>query len=368
MKKNLTRLNKAGRRRKLLLLIPGVLLLLLVGGVIYVQSLLGLVKEPDETGDPTMAEEDIFNEDDYVVDETTATTALRVTRAPGETAPPTSTPLPTPTETPVKQQDEEMTSALKSLSMASDKQVYNLLLIGTDRRPGEYNGRADTIMVLSVNRRTKQIHLVSLMRALYVTIPGHQSSMINAAFSWGGAKLLMQTIEQNFRIPIHDYVLIDFNGFIRAIDAVGGIPINLTPAEVEYLLTKRPDAAIQPGVNHLDGDLTLWYARIRKIDSDFTRTSRQRVVIETLIRQLGQRSLGELDGIARQILPYIKSNRSGSSLLALMGDAYSWRKYPISQLMIPIRNSYSTIIVRRAQMIRFDVTKNVQKLQDFLYG
>jgi len=223
------------------------------------------------------------------------------------------------------------------------------------------------VMILSVNKRTDEIHIVSLMRAMFVKIPGKGYSMINAAFSWGGASLLIKTIEENFKIPIHDYILINFNGFRQAIDTIGGIELYLSEAEVTLLNERFSAASFVIGNNTLNGNQALAYARIRKIDSDFTRTGRQRTVVEALIRKVRGMSLGELDGLARQILPLVRSSRSGSSLLGLITDAYSWRNYPVKQLLIPVSNSMDLIIVRGAQMYRFDVTTNVEKLQTFLY-
>ncbi|MDW7658948.1 MAG: LCP family protein [Bacillota bacterium] len=364
--KKLTKKNK----RVLMFAIPAVIFLVVVIAVgSYVASLINLVKPPDFTGDATLHESDIFEPDDYVTTTTGTTTAANhTTRTTGKPGDPTT--IETTIETtidPVVILAEEHDAALSSLPMAADNQVYNILLIGTDNRGNELNGRSDAMLILSVNKRTDKIQIVSLMRALYVKIPGREHSMLNAAFSWGGASLLKRTVEENFRIPIHDYIVINFYGFEQVIDQIGGITISLTEAEIGYLVEKNPGAVLQVGENSLNGRLALWYARTRKIDSDFTRTSRQRIVMETLIRKIGQMSLSELDGLARQILPLVKSSRTGSSMLALVADAYAWRNYPIRQMMIPINNSYKSIVVRGVQMYRFDVTANVEKLQQFLY-
>ena len=205
------------------------------------------------------------------------------------------------------------------------------------------------------------------MRALYVMIPNHEYSMLNAAFSWGGPSLLLKTINENFRIKVDDYVLIDFSGFVQAIDAAGGVDIDLTEAEVAYLLKYHPDRVIAVGVNHLDGILALEYARIRKIDSDFRRTGRQRNLIEAMIRKMSAMSATDLDALARQILPLVRTNRTGSSLVSLAVDSLSYSGFPISQLMIPINKTHDMMIVRGVQMERFDARANIEALQNFLY-
>jgi len=355
-----------------LLLIP-VLLLVVVffAARTYLLSLFNLVEEADFTGDIHLRETDIFESDDFVTPVVTAgTTPVTQFTGPLPSKPGGHTETQLTTETtadPLIEIIAGVEDELARLDMMADNQVYNLLLIGTDNRGSELNGRSDTIMILSVNKRTNELHLVSLMRAIFVKIPGKDYSMINAAFSWGGAKLLIKTIEENFKIPIHDYVLINFNGFIQAIDTIGGLEIQLTEKEAAHLNQIIGIDMLVAGPNLLNGTFALEYARIRKIDSDFTRTGRQRAVIEALISKVRGMSLGEIDGVARQILPLVKSSRSGSSLLSLVADGYAWRNYPISQLLIPVDNSMDLIVVRGAQMYRIDFIANVDKLQKFLY-
>ena len=365
--------NRKKQKNRILLLIIPVLLLIVVffAARTYLLSLFNLVEEADFTGNIQLRETDIFESDDYVTPVVTAdTTPVTQFTGPLPSKPGGHTETQPTTETTVDPLIEIIAGVedeLARLDMMADNQVYNLLLIGTDNRGSELNGRSDTIMILSVNKRTNELHLVSLMRAIFVKIPGKDYSMINAAFSWGGAKLLIKTIEANFKIPIHDYVLINFNGFIQAIDTIGGLEIQLTEMEAAHLNQIIGIDTLAAGTNLLNGAFALEYARIRKIDSDFTRTGRQRAVIEALISKVRGMSLGKIDGMARQILPLVKSSRSGSSLLSLVTDGYAWRNYPISQLLIPVSNSMDLIVVRGAQMYRIDFIANVEKLQKFLY-
>ncbi|MEA4888181.1 MAG: LCP family protein [Clostridiaceae bacterium] len=332
----------------------------------YVLSLANLVQPPDFTGDPLIPESDLFDPEETVTETAEPTDRPR----PSGGAETGTTGEPTTAETtvdPLIEAEKEQDAATGSFSILQDKQVYSILLIGTDNRGNEINGRSDSMMILSVNKRTRKIHLVSLMRALYVRIPNHGYSMLNASFSWGGAKLLLKTIRENFRIQIDDYLIINFNGFKQAINTVGGIDIDLTAAEAQYLALSYPDAGLLTGVNHLDGELALAYSRLRKIDSDYRRTGRQRTVIQALIRKLGGLNPVELDALARELLPLIKSNKSGTDLLALALDGLSYSQYPISQLMLPVDGSHKTIIVRRAQMEWYDAAKNIKKIQQFLY-
>ena len=183
-------IKKLDKKAKLLrwIGIPLAVLMVVGGGIaIYVKSLTDLVKPADFTGDPSLDESDIFNPDDYVATPTPDLDPLNVNKPHP----------PTPTKGPSELQLLEIAheEALDQIPMASDSMVYNVLLIGTDNRGNEINGRSDAMMILSVNKRTKTIHIASLMRALYVKVPGRGYTMLNAAFSWGGASLLIKTIE-----------------------------------------------------------------------------------------------------------------------------------------------------------------------------
>ena len=384
--------------RKTFIWLSAILAVLTVVAVIYFNVLYNLMDRTEITGDPTIAESDLAEPDDLLplasgdstteptepsssetrpqptsaqtlsptpsqtVNQTTGTSSSG--KSEGGTIVSTDVPTTTPTTTPTT----EPTLSIQSLyPIKFSNDVYNILLVGTDTRGEGFAGRSDAMMILSVNRKTRKIHLVSLMRGLYVAIEGHDRSMLNNAYSWGGSKLLLQTIRENFRIQIDDYVVINFAGFRQAIDIVGGVEVTLTQAEVHYLLLAFPGTQIQVGNNLLNGDLALCYARIRQIDSDYRRTSRQRAVIESLISKLEVSSAGQLDATVRQLLPLVKTNLSLTRMISLAVNALKYKSYPIRQLMIPIAGTYQTILVRGIQMTQYDEVKNVEALQQFLY-
>ena len=322
-----------------LLVLVGILLLTAGGTYAYLRSLTDLVEPGEVTGNPSLQESDLI-EPAETVDETDSTEAM------GE----------------AKNEQGEV----EVIDLRNDPDVYNILLIGSDRRGTELNGRSDSMIIFSINKRTKKIHLVSLMRALYVNIPGREFGMLNASFSYGGSKLLRQTIEDNLRVRIDDYIMIDFSGFQAAIDKVGGIDISLTQKEVDFI-KKYYGTELQAGENHLDGRLALAYSRIRYIDSDYARTGRQRKVIELLLRKAMNSSIGEIDGLAREILPLVKTNLSGNELISLAISVIDYRNYEIKQLMLPVEGSFKTIYVRKMEMVQFDFNKNITALHSFIY-
>lgn len=140
----------------------------------------------------------------------------------------------------------------------SDKQVTNILLIGTDRVQDGIQ-RSDTMMLVSIDNKNKKVKLTSFLRDLYVEIPTIGKNKLNASYSNGGAALTMQTIENNFRINIDKFVSIDVDSFAEIIDKMGGIEVNISQAEADEM-NRVMDAQMSAGTNHMRGTLALYYS------------------------------------------------------------------------------------------------------------
>ena len=165
--------------------------------------------------------------------------------------------------------------------VAQNDNVINILLIGQDRREGEGRARSDSMILCSVNKKAKTITMISLMRDMYVQIPGYQDNRINASYAFGGMTLLDACIEENFGVVVDGNVEVDFSGFTGIIDAVGGIDIELTASEAKYLNRRgnwdfENNAGtwqLQEGLNHLTGSQAFAYSRIREVgNGDIGRT------------------------------------------------------------------------------------------------
>jgi LCP family protein required for cell wall assembly len=323
------------------MIVCGVLLLVSLGGYAYLSGLLDRVDRTPVTGNPSLQDEDLVHPDDQV-DETDSADGIEGAAADYQAA--------------------------SLIAIPQDTAVRNILLIGTDMREGEKTGRSDAMIILSINARSKTIHLTSLMRAMYVAIPGKDWSMLNHAFAWGGSDLLLQTIENNLRIKIDDYLVINFAGFTEAIDQVGGVEIELTAKEATYLNSDLGTTRWQAGLRRLDGAAALAYARIRKLDSDFVRTSRQRAVLESLLQQSRTLSPAQMNNLAESLLPLVRTNLTRNELLALVVDGLQARHYPVSQLMLPEAEYRERIYVRKMEMYRFDYQKTISRLHAFIYG
>lgn len=160
----------------------------------------------------------------------------------------------------------------------------NIVLLGSDKRPHSGAWRTDSMIIVSVDTENNIVRLLSLPRDLWVYIPGHGDERINTAELWGelarkgsGPERVKQTIYYNLGIPIHYYVRVDFQGFMRIVDTVGGIDV-----DVECPLS---DINLSAGVHHMDGKQALRYARSRYSTNDFDRGRRQRKVLMALWEQ-----------------------------------------------------------------------------------
>jgi len=239
--------------------------------------------------------------------------------------------------------------------------ITNVMLIGVDGRDSEgYSARSDTNMILSVNTDTKTIKLASLLRDTWVTVPeldfdgdGYADyCKLNAAFYYGGFEKLSATIEQNFKLDINQYIAVDFAAFEKAVDALGGVDIELTAEEAAFIPKESddPDRFATPdnpdleplgseaGIYHLNGQQSLAYCRIRTLyaASDFRRQSNQRKVIDQLMTKAKTMNFATLTGVLTAVLPYVQTNMSKQELLNYAASALQYTNYTIeSDFSVP---------------------------------
>ncbi len=181
-----------------------------------------------------------------------------------------------------------------------DNQTATFLLLGSDKRPGQKYFRTDTIIIAAVRPSAGQVTLISVPRDLYVYIPTIGMDRVNAAYEYGqmhqypggGTALLKDTILYNLGIRIDHLAIVDFDGFRRIVDTLGGLDVPVFCAYTDWRLidpSLDPENennwalyTVGPGVVHMDGDLALWYARSRKKSDDFDRGRRSQEVIRAL--------------------------------------------------------------------------------------
>ena len=227
-------------------------------------------------------------------------------------------------------------------NIMSSQDVINVLLIGADSRDGTNSGNTDVMMIVSLNKKTKQITLCSLLRDSYLYVEGKNKqafTKLNAAFSMGeNADCLIKTIEHNYKIKIDNYAMVNFESFGRIVDAMGGIEVEVTQQDSNNCYKKFGEALPVGNKVTLNGRQTVYFCRDRNYtDGDVTRTSKQRKVIEAIIDKVKGASLSDLDKYLDLLLPEIYTGYTESEILSLGMEALTngWAKYSRKQLTVP---------------------------------
>lgn len=255
--------------------------------------------------------------------------------------------------------------------------VINILLVGRDARDSNERGRTDSMIVMSLNRKTQQISMVSLMRDTYVAIPGYSNNKLNAAYFFGGYELLDETISQNYGIEIDYNVGVNFEGFKDVIDQLGGIDITLTAAEAEYINNDIDSASgshCVEGVNHLSGTNALVYARARNVSTgqeanDFGRTYRQRMVLTTVYKELMSKPLTEIWTIMDSIMDCIQTDMTNTEIVSIGTEFYNMGIDSMQSYRLPCDNEYTDETINRMAVLNitdWDTTR--AHLQEWLYS
>ncbi len=261
----------------------------------------------------------------------------------------------------------------ESLLYSDDEQI-NILLVGIDAREGETESRSDTMMLVTLDNKNGEIKLTSFLRDSYVSIAGRdRKEKLNAAYLRGGIQTLVDTLEMNFKVSIPYYVVVDFEIFTTIVDELGGINVDVTEKESYYTYhsgSVNVPVRIEAGEDILlNGEQALWYSRIRKLDSDFMRTERQRKVITAIIEKTLQQDIPAIIELAETIIPLVKTNLSSKEIMsigvkALLKQAYS---YPIVQQPIPADNTWSSKSISGiGSCLVMDFDKNIKIMQNFL--
>ena len=243
--------------------------------------------------------------------------------------------------------------------------IENYLILGVDTR-GEEKSRSDTMMLLSWNRETNDMKLVSFMRDIYADIPGYQSYKLNTAYYLGGVPLLQETLNNLFDIPIHHYAMIDFKSFETLIDILAPNGIEM---DVEKDMGGLIYVEIKKGLQNLNGKELLGYARFRgDAEGDFGRVARQQKVIEALKNELlSPKNVANMPKFIGATQGYITTDLSSKDQLATALKAVSGGDINVEKMTIPAEGTYKINNYRHAgEVLEIDVAKNLQILHEFL--
>lgn len=257
------------------------------------------------------------------------------------------------------------------------KNVVNILLVGMD----ESGLRSDSMIIASVNKKTKTITLASVYRdcLTYAEINGRDRYLkLNQVAQYASLNRTIETIENNFKIEIDDYVAVDFTSFPKVIDTVGGVSIDITDAEYRWLLNHEGVNVGGSGTQRLNGDQALAYCRIRYLDSDgdVSRANRQRKVLTSLLDASRSASMGQITNLLDALLPAVTTSMSRTGILSLATQALSgqWYNYQVKSIDVPSeearegQNGVSTSVESNAWVWLVDYPLAAQEMQLALYG
>ena len=204
-----------------------------------------------------------------------------------------------------------------------DRKIVNLLLIGQDRRENETASRADSVILCTFNKSSGNLTMTSFLRDLYLPIPGRGSDRLNAAYAYGGAKLLRETLTENFGVRIDGSIEVDFSRFSEVIDVLGGVEIELRQDEAE-VINFETGSSLTEGRHLLNGSQTLAYSRIRSLDpnGDFSRTDRQRKVMRAVVDAYRDAGLPVLMKLMKQVIPMLSTDMTEARLLKLALEVF----------------------------------------------
>lgn len=216
------------------------------------------------------------------------------------------------------------------------KGYRNIALFGVDSRDGslQTGARSDSIMVISINQETKDVKITSIYRDTCLKVPGYGFSKATHAYAYGGAELSMSMLNTNLDLDITEFATVDFGVLAKIIDAVGGIDLDISDAEYSLInplideqnsVTGSDSEYISGlGYQHVNGTQATAYARIRKIDSDFKRAERQRIVLSKVFEEAKSANIGTLLNIIDTILPEVYTNMTSTDLISLAKDIFNY--------------------------------------------
>ena len=275
---------------------------------------------------------------------------------------------------------EEINPHLEQNKKWIDRDVMNILLIGTDERSDTFsdNARSDSMILASLNKKTNTVSLISLERGMGVEVlEGEhkgQQDWLTHMFRYGGPNLLIKTINKNFDLNIDHFVRMNFNAVRHMVDALGGVDIEMTPEEADYIWQVNQFKSYglknsEAGLHHLNGELALQYSQLREIDDDWHRVQRQRNVIVQCADKLRNMTILDINNLANTMLPLVQTNLSKLEIAQLLLMAPQYRTVSIQQMTIPAEGTFTggKIGMGGRSLLDVDFETNSKIIRDFLY-
>ena len=258
--------------------------------------------------------------------------------------------------------------------IVSGENIINIILVGQDRREGQGRQRSDAMILCTLNKNKKTITMTSFLRDTYVSIPGYYSQRMNVAYMLGGFKTLNATLEHNFGVSADHCIEVDFSGFEGIVNALGGVDVELTKEEADYLnrrgnweVEDNVDWHLTEGVNTLIGSQAVAYSRIRALDSDWGRSNRQKTVLSAIVQKAKTMDLTQLNAFVNQVLPMIATDMTPSEITGYVLELFPLLSdLQVVSQTIPASGTWQYATIKGNAVITVDFEKNQKLLRDTL--
>lgn len=270
--------------------------------------------------------------------------------------------------------DDKKESLVEQSALTKNNKVTNILLLGVDARSSDDDetSRADTMMLVTIDKKHNCIKLTSFLRDTWVYIPSHNGKQrLNAACTYGSYQGVVDTIEYNFGIDIEGYVVADFEMFKVLVDSIGGVEVEVTEKEANEVTNHKKrygNVTLESGKQTLTGEQALAYCRIRKIDTDWQRTKRQRTVIQSILKSAKSGNPVTLYKMINNSAPYLETNISKTKLIGIGVKALSCLGSDMVEAKVPFDSTWQYSNINGASVITLDVDENKEMLIDYIYN
>ncbi len=290
--------------------------------------------------------------------------------------------------------DSEYVSSITG-ELKESGDVENILLFGIDNHNDDENGRSDSMILLSIDKSSNEIKQTSFLRDTFLEIPGYGEDKLNAAYSYGGAKLAAETIEYNYRIKIDKYIIIDYSAFTSIVDAMGGVDIDLEDEEIDYInwqswKNNQVETRYELDIDsyefdyndddeyvasvHLNGRQALWHARNRGEDGicsgdDIIRAKRQREVIQAIFSKLKSSGPVTLMRVMWDAAPMLTTNMSKLDILGKIFSLAGYLGYERTEYRTPRGDNFYNDWEYDSAVLKIDdYDYEREELYSYIYG
>jgi LCP family protein required for cell wall assembly len=256
---------------------------------------------------------------------------------------------------------------------------YRLLIIGVDTNMPSIRGRSDTMVLAVFDAQCSSLKLISFMRDLYVQIPRSGKTRLNASFSHGGPKLLIETLKNNFGVEVEGYIAVNYSSMIKLVDSIGGIDIEVLDEELKPLngileyynylngLPEQQGKLDKAGFKHLSGLQAMSYARIRKIDSDYERIGRQQRVLMAILNRIRSLEISKILEIISENIEFVDTNITMSDAVKLTGDMLAVESLNTRYLRVPVKKAFTNKLIDGTYYVIPNINKNKKAIEKFIY-